>query len=230
VRARLPLIILTLLSMLPATAIARADVVTDSDRAAARSAAQEILERPEFQRTSADRLNEAIQRWITEKMDALFRRLGGNGPTVASIAKVMAWTISIAALIALAVWLFRQRRAQHATTLAGLQAPTVRLTSREWAERARDALRAGDAREAIRCGYHAALFRLEEQGVWRVDDARTPREYLSLLKVEDARRGPLIELTRDFEYTWYGSRPADGHGLLERLEVLGCHAPSKPAI
>src|SRR3712207_7448718 len=41
-----------------------------------------------------------------------------------------------------------------------------------------------------RCAYHAALCRMEEQGVWRVEDSRTPREYLRLLPPGDPR-GPL---------------------------------------
>jgi Domain of unknown function (DUF4129) len=76
------------------------------------------------------------------------------------------------------------------------------------------------------------LFRLEEQGVWRVDESRTPREYLSLLKPRDARYAALVDLTREFEQVWYAARPADSRGLLDRLEgsgPFGCHAPSEPA-
>jgi hypothetical protein len=125
-------------------------------------------------------------------------------------------------------WLWRMRLPPSASRSLAI-AVVPRLTSREWAAKARAALRDGDAREAIRCGYHAVLFRLEEQGVWRVDESRTPREYLSLLKAQDARHAALVDLTREFEQVWYAARPADGRGLLERLEVFGCHAPSEPA-
>jgi hypothetical protein len=68
--------------------------------------------------------------------------------------------------------------------------------------------------------------------VWQVDDARTPREYVHLLPAHDARRAAFIDLTRRFEQTWYGSRAADGPGLIKNLEAFGCSAPSpsKPAI
>jgi hypothetical protein len=131
-------------------------------------------------------------------------------------------------LIALIVYLWRARVPRRTQSSLALEVP--RLTSAEWAARAYAALRQGDAREAMHCGYHAVLFRLEEQGVWRVDDARTPREYVRLLPAQDARRDAFIDLTRRFEQTWYGSRAADGAGLIENLEAFGCSAPSKPAI
>ena len=45
----------------------------------------------------------------------------------------------------------------------------------------------------------------------------------------DTRRDAFIDLTRRFEQTWYGSRAADGPGLLSHLEAFGC-VPSKLAI
>jgi hypothetical protein len=189
--------------------------------AAARAALREVLSRREFARNDTRTWTDALRRQIGKWLDALIDRLGGGPMAAGAVGRTLAWAVAIVALAALMFWLLRMRR-RTGRAWQPLALETPRLTSREWAARAAAALRDGDPREAIRCGYHAALFRLEEQGVWRVDDARTPREYLSLLPRHDARRVALADLTRDFELTWYGSRAADARGLIERLEVFGC--------
>jgi streptomycin 6-kinase len=50
---------------------------------------------------------------------------------------------------------------------------------------------------------------MESMRLWPADKARTPREYLKLLKSDDPRRGGLLNLTRSFERVWYGGREAD---------------------
>lgn len=199
------------------------------DYAAARAALQEVLAQREFQRRDTSQWSDQLQRWIYDWATYLLDLVGASGNvTTAMLARGLAWIIAIGALLALVYWLWRMRLPGSASRPLAI-AVMPRLTSREWTLKARAALRDGDAREAIRCGYHAVLFRLEEQGVWRVDDSRTPREYLSMLKAQDARHAALVDLTREFEQVWYAARPADGRGLLERLEVFGCHAPSEPA-
>jgi len=91
---------------------------------------------------------------------------------------------------------------------------------------------AGDLREAVRCGFHAAVRRLEEQGSWSVDDARTPREYMRLLHGDDPRRTMFGDLTRRFEQVWYGHRSATGEDvrhIAAHLERLGCLRPGEQA-
>jgi hypothetical protein len=194
------------------------------------AALKEVLALSEFKQREGSGWNEAIRRrinqWITDMLDRLPITRGAT----AAVSKAFAWAASIGALIALIVYLWRARLPRRSITPLAIELP--RPTSAEWAARAYAALRAGDAREAMHCGYHAVLFRLEEQGVWHVDDARTPREYVHLLPAQDARRAAFIELTRRFEQTWYGSRAADGPGLIKNLEAFGCSAPSpsKPAI
>jgi hypothetical protein len=139
---------------------------------------------------------------------------------------VLAWTISVLALIALTVWLVGAltRRSLAASLELG-RAPIKRPPAREWALRALAAARSGDMREAVRCAYHAALSRLEEQGIWQVDESRTPREYLRLLRADDPRRTIVTDLTRQFEQVWYGGRAAGAEAtaqLTAHLEHLGC--------
>lgn len=222
------LCLMTPASAQPATE-ASADAVSATDVARARTTLHEILSRREFTRDEGKAWTDVLRRELSKWLEKLLDRIGASRSTVSTIGRTLAWGVAIAALLAFAFLLFRLRRPRESWQQLALDAPP-RLSSREWAARAADALRAGDAREAIRCGYHAALFRFEEQGVWRVDDARTPREYLSLLPRHDARRVALVDLTRDFELAWYGSQAADARGLLERLEVLGCGAPRNSTI
>jgi hypothetical protein len=77
-----------------------------------------------------------------------------------------------------------------------------------WLEDARAAAAAGLWREAVHFVYWAAISRLESRRLWPADRARTPREYLALVAPEDPRKARLTSLTRSFEFTWYGGRPA----------------------
>lgn len=194
----------------------------------ARATLKDLLARGDFERVDQDTWSAALKRWILQRLASIIDRLGGTHLPTDALGQLLAWGLALAALGAMTLWLWRSLRPSTSPRL--LDAAAQRLTSREWAVRARTALRDGDGREALRCGYHAALFRLEEQGLWIVDDARTPREYLSLLPAGDDRRTALVTLTRDFELTWYGSRAADVTRLLERLEVFGCAAPPESTI
>jgi Domain of unknown function (DUF4129) len=77
-----------------------------------------------------------------------------------------------------------------------------------WLADAREAAAEGLWREAIHSVYWSAISRLESKRLWPADRARTPREYLTLLAPDDPRRTRLSLLTRSFEHTWYGGRPA----------------------
>jgi len=77
-----------------------------------------------------------------------------------------------------------------------------------WLDDARRSASHGAWREALHSVYWAAISRLESKRLWPADRARTPREYLALLAPDDPRRAGLAALTRGFEQTWYGGRPA----------------------
>ncbi len=197
-------------------------------------ALQSVLARPEFHRSGTSRwLEEQRNRfgaWIMRMLD----RLSGSGVNGRKVALVLAWTLSILTLAALGWWLAAMltRRSEAAALELGA-APLIRPPAREWALRALAAARAGDIREAIRCGYHAALCRIEEQGTWQFDETRTPREYLSLIDRDDPRRPALSDLTRQFEMVWYGRRTGTGDDVQRmsaHLERLGCLRESERAI
>jgi hypothetical protein len=200
----------------------------------AREALARILSREEFQRSATSRWREELQRRVGEWIEDLLTRLGGGPGSGRRVAIALAWIASIGALAGLGVWLVRAIAQRTPGTALGLsEAGSANVRARELALRSLAAARAGDVREAVRIAHRAALVRLEEQGVWRVDDARTPREYLTLLRRSDGRHATMADLTRRFEQIWYGNQPAafdDAAHVRAHLEELGCLRPGEQAI
>jgi Domain of unknown function (DUF4129) len=95
--------------------------------------------------------------------------------------------------------------------------------SNDWASQAEASARAGDWRDAVHCLYWATIVMLEGRRAWRHNPARTPREYVRLLKPGSPQHGALRGLTQIFERLWYGLReaaPSDyekARGLYENL-------------
>jgi hypothetical protein len=194
-------------------------------RMRARAAVQPILDRPEFQQSAASRLREQISERLTDWLESMLHRFGGGPAARRKAALFFAWTIAIGALAALAVWLARALADRSSSASLRLGGDSPRPRARELALRALAEARAHNLREAVRYGYNAALIRLEEEGAWRVDQSRTPREYLRLLATSDARRGLMLDLTQRFEQIWYGNRAVlddDVTRVAASLEALGC--------
>jgi hypothetical protein len=212
----------------------RADSQGAGARTEARAAVDAILAQREFQQSAASRWRAHLQERVGEWFEDLLGRFGPGRGAARSTALVFAWAAALAALVGAGFWLARtiaDRPRGAALDLAGGTAPRPR--ARELALRALAATRDGRTRDAVRCAHSAALARLEEQGVWRVVDSLTPREYLPMLPVTDKRHAALVHLTRCFEQVWYGNRtPATDDVLLvaDHLETLGCLRPGERAI
>lgn len=220
---------LTLLEEQAASA-ARADARSPD----ARAVLSRILERDEFQQSAASRWREQLRQRVGQWLEDLWARLGGGLGMGRDAGVVLAWIAALSALIGLTVFLVRSLAARPQRIELSLVAEgQLRPRARDLALRALEAARAGNGRDVVRLGYRAALVRFEEQGAWRVDDTRTPREYWPLLGESDARRPLLIDLTRRFERIWYGNRPVqpeDSPRVAAHLEELGCLRPGERAI
>lgn len=203
-------------------------------RAQARTAIETILAQSEFQQSAASKWRDSLQERVGKWFEELMARFGSGSGATRGTALMFAWAAALAALIGLGFWAARTIADRPRGALLDLGASAAaRPRARELALRAVAAVRAGDTREAVRCAYGAALVRLEEQGVWRIDDARTPREYLPLLAATDGRHSAVVDLTRRFEQIWYGNRAAgadDARHVTDHLEALGCLRPGERAI
>ncbi len=131
---------------------------------------------------------------------------GRAPPWWCHILRYATWVIAAVAFVLLAWLTWRVLRGASRDTAA--RPRPVRgadpVDARTWAARARAAAAAGDAREAVRCAYHAVLHRLDEDGAWTIAEARTPREYMRLLPAADRRQPAVSFVARLFEGTWYG--------------------------
>jgi hypothetical protein len=200
-----------------------------------RAALGEVLAAPEFRGREryaalmglADRIRKWVQSW--------FRPLDGGGQALGTFIKWLSWIAAAAAFVVLAalVWRLLRSASRDTSALARLQPAADPADARTWARRARAAAAAGDAREAVRCAYHAVLHRLDEDGAWTIEEARTPREYLRLLPAADRRHPAVASVARLFEGTWYGgAQPGldEAQAALGRLGELGCDTHADPAI
>jgi hypothetical protein len=202
-------------------------------RADARAALSSILEQEEFRQSAVSRWRERLQQRIGEWFEDLWSRLGGGPVASRHVAVALAWAATLAALGGLAFFLARTIASRPVAGPLGLDVHgAARPRGRELALRAVAEAKAGNSREAVRLAYNAALVRLEEQGAWRVDAARTPREYLPMLGASDARHPLMLDLTQRFERIWYGNRAAtvdDTPRVTAHLEALGCLRPGERA-
>jgi hypothetical protein len=190
-----------------------------------------VLAQPEFHPSTAATLMERLRARATRWLADLWTRLGGSRLGSRDAATTFAWIVGLLALAALTWWLVQSlTRASGRHALGLPPPPRRRRSSRAWTQDAVAAYDAGAMREAARCAYRAALARLEEEGAWRQDDARTPREYLRLLPPAHRRRATVADLTSRFERTWYDSAAGssdDTRAMLARLEELGCLASGR---
>lgn len=199
-----------------------------------RAALTETLGRKEFQRAPPsmwlERQRERVGRWLL----GLISRLFGASMGTRAVAELFAWIVSVLALAAVSIWLVSMLTRRSRAMSLDLDSSTLKpAPAREWALLALAAARDGHLREAVRCGYHAALRRFEEQGAWNIDDSRTAREYVQILPRDDPRYGMLRDLTHRFEQVWYGRRTATGDDAREmaaQLERLGCLRPGERTI
>lgn len=192
---------------------------------ATRKRLEAILASAEFSRvrgpSALDLLRQRIGVWILKQL----RKINPSVPDLQNAGQIFVWVlIGLAAAFA-AVWLYRISRDMPAGKRAILPFLPSSRTWQEWLAQAQEAAGSGRWREAIHLGFWAAVSRLESEGNWPPDKARTPREYLRSIPSSSPAQQPFSLLTRQFEASWYGVRPATETEFAQfsaNLERLGC--------
>ncbi|MGH9679601.1 MAG: DUF4129 domain-containing protein, partial [Candidatus Acidiferrales bacterium] len=191
-----------------------------------RAEVDRILKSREFQGSREpswlDKLKARVFGWISRHLDKLFGHMGVSAP----VGNAIAWILVALAGLLLALWAVRS--VMNAARRSEMDLSGSRPAGKDWrywAGIARAAAERGDYRAAIHAAYWAAVAQLEEIRLLPEDRSRTPRESLRLLKRGSAAYGPLAQLTRCFEITWYGYHAAtldDWDDVKRQLESLEC--------
>jgi hypothetical protein len=198
----------------------------DAGFAKARAEASRVLAQKEFEGAAPSSWLERQWYRFWAKVGAMFDgvdRLGESAPWLGRLLEVLFY---LAAAVGLVMFvrrsLVRQRLAIALGAGAG-KASAWERESKDWAKLAEACAAEQEWREAVHCLYWAAIVKLEARRAWRHNPARTPREYVRLLKPGSAQQGALRGLTQIFERVWYGLREADredyarARGLFEGL-------------
>ncbi|HEY0096833.1 MAG TPA: DUF4129 domain-containing protein, partial [Archangium sp.] len=174
-----------------------------------------------------------FMKWLLELLEKLFRRAetpsrapvssGGGGLAVANVLVVV---LIAAALVVLVLVLLRalgeakageDRRlevsTQDASTLAADPMNALARPPEGWAHLADELAARGEYREAVRSLYLALLSRLHREGVIHYDTALSNWDYLRQFRSRREWVPSFRELTRRFDFAWYGNLPvgADGY-------------------
>jgi hypothetical protein len=192
----------------------------------ARDVLTSVLAQKRFARARAISWEAELQRRVRQWLTDLWAKTLGRAAGQQTVARVVAWMASLAAIVILVVWLARlskRRRDDQPTSVGPLHGH--RAPGHVLGLEAAALIRAGQIRDGARVAYRAGVHRLEEEGALRVDEARTPREYVRMLPRVHRRHATLSALTTTFERIWYGSRaaaPDEGDRILALLQDLGC--------
>lgn len=198
-----------------------------SGLSAAHSKLDQILAQHEFNKVRSPNTKEAllarIYRWLSRLLSKLAFGPGANF----DVMRLLIYLLVGAAATFLLIWTIRRlRRPQEELVPREIIpfAPSAR-NWRTWLADARALAQQQDWRNAIHMAYWAGISYLEDNGAWKPNRARTPREYLRLIGSRAAQYPVLAALTRKLELVWYGygdAAESDFHETLGQLEKLGC--------
>jgi hypothetical protein len=189
--------------------------VPEHDPDEVRSTADEVLDRPEFQRPGPTLL-QRIRNWIVDRVERAFGSLLGRGQ-----AQLLAWIVLVGAVAVVVFGVIRFGRGMTPdATRREERRIERRRTPEEWRAQADAHARAGRWREAVRYRYRALVADLGARGL--VDDVpgRTAGEYRREVAAAAPEVAPAFSEASDvFETAWYGRRPTD-EGQDRRLREL----------
>lgn len=176
-----------------------------------RAAADAVLAEPQFEAAEGftwwDRAKEKMLEWL----EMLFAGVEAVGMAAPWLGTLVEWVCFLGAAVGLMFFLWRNlSRARLRVVLPdeALKRSGAPEEVEDWARWAAQHAQAGQWRAAVHCMYWAAIVLLEGRRAWRHDPARTPREYLRLLKPGTAAEQGLRRLTVLLERVWYGLREA----------------------
>ncbi|NRD50820.1 DUF4129 domain-containing protein [Corallococcus exiguus] len=228
-----------------AEAQARVDARAATDRARAILARPEFQDRPEkapaepkeeevppsepsWWRRFIDKLGEWLRDFFKRnnpRPQSHDTALPVSGGAAANALVVMLVALTLAVLGVVVVNVLRRKREKSgpalevstmdAAALAGSPDHALSRPPEGWAHLA-DALAAkGEYREAVRNLYLALLSRLHRDGAIHYDETLSNWDYLRAFRGRAEVKAPFRELTRRFDFAWYGNVPVSADGYTE---------------
>jgi hypothetical protein len=187
-----------------------------------------LLARPEFRDVHSPNFLERFQQAVLAALiHALGRMFGSSAfPTISRIFIYGLIAVAVCTLGFLA-YRFMNTAGSPEGVLPTANLPVSAKAWSVWLAEARAAAARENWRDAVHLAYWGGISYLENEGAWRPDRARTPREYLRLLSKSPERRENLASLTRVFELAWYAKRETGPEAFAESMEALqrlGCYA------
>src|SRR5690242_3828837 len=205
----------------------RAGAVSQHIDLVAREDLKEVLALREFRGihgpTWFDQTSFRVRRWLSKWL----LRLNLTAASHPGITNFIFWAVLIVGGCCLFIWMLQELLHSPGAKRVRLSAPggPAAISWKEMLDSAQKSAAAGDYREAIRLAYGVAIRSLGDAGLWTVDDARTHREYLRMVRRDQPQREPMTALTRQFELIWYAgaaSSATDFESAMAQLEKLGC--------
>ena len=182
------------------------------DHAQQRATMQQVLAGAEFRDLQRQSVRDSAFEKFGNWLNHLFESAASFKARSAWIGRALVWGFILGVCVALVYSLLRLEHRWRVRLAPESDRPAPGAPSARdwqlWLEDARRAAASGMWREAIHFVYWAAISRLESRRLWPADRARTPREYLALVALEDPRKPGLSQLTTSFEHFWYGGRVA----------------------
>lgn len=171
--------------------------------------------------------------WLNKWLEELFKRRDSAPPpprdTSAVQGSQVANTLAIALIaltvVGLAFVLIRTLMGQKKQEVEHLEVSTLQSTALSadpasalskppegWAHTADEMAAQGNYREAVRCLYLALLSRLHREGAITYDVTLSNWDYLRQFRGQREWLPPFRELTRRFDFAWYGNLPVGQEG------------------
>jgi hypothetical protein len=213
-----------------------AQVAPAASHAQEQAVLQQVLSEREFRGLKQTSVRESVLEKFGNWLNRLFESAANLRARSAWVGRALVWGFILGVCVALVYSLLRLERRWRVQLTEERDRPAPGAASARdwqlWLEDARKAAASGQWREAIHFVYWAAISRLESRRLWPADRARTPREYLALVALEDPRKPGLSQLTSTFERFWYGGRQA-GESDYKNAEslassLMGGGAPAGP--
>jgi Domain of unknown function (DUF4129) len=200
----------------------RVEATGSGETASPRDKIREILSRPAYQPERETvvgafikKVLRTIRGFIGEIYSALQRLIekifgvGGQGGWIPKLLLIVVLGVAVimVARMASRIRVPRAKRKKKTRLILGEEV-AADGTSRELADAALAAARAGDFRNAVRKLYVSLLYELSERNLIELEESATNREYLRKVSRFTALVGPMRYLTDRFDYVWYGMFPS----------------------